>query len=225
MSPDGNDVGARHLLPWIFLAAAVGLGASLIFSGVLRLSRGAFVLAYAVCAGAFLGAFFRRHRHVGAAHLRRNRAVGLAGGVFAGALLVRQVFAQPESPHAAGFALAIDVAWYGVVYGAVDALLLTVVPVLGIYGARSPWEGQPGVIVSRGLAALLASAFVTAAYHAGFAEFRGAQLVHPVIGNTIITLSYLLTGSPIAPLVAHVAMHTAAVLQGMATTMQLPPHY
>ena len=72
--------------------------------------------------------------------------------------------------------------------------------------------------------ALLASLGVAAAYHLGFAEFRGPSLAGPLIGNGIITLSYLLTGSPVAPILAHVIMHAAAVFHGMETTAQLPPH-
>jgi hypothetical protein len=48
--------------------------------------------------------------------------------------------------------------------------------------------------------------------------------MQPLIGNVLITLTYLLTGSPVAPIVSHVMMHVAAVMHGMATTMQLPPH-
>ncbi len=65
----------------------------------------------------------------------------------------------------------------------------------------------------------------TAAYHFGFAEFRGPALIAPLIGNAIITLSYLATGSPIAAVLSHAVMHGAAVLHGMATTVQLPPQY
>jgi hypothetical protein len=46
----------------------------------------------------------------------------------------------------------------------------------------------------------------------------------PLIGNGVVTLSYLITGSPVAPALSHVMMHAAAVLHGAATTAQLPPH-
>jgi len=46
-----------------------------------------------------------------------------------------------------------------------------------------------------------------------------------VVGNAIITSSYFLTGSPLAAILSHVAMHVTAVLHGMETTLQLPPHY
>jgi hypothetical protein len=79
--------------------------------------------------------------------------------------------------------------------------------------------------LSWGVVALAASLLVTALYHLGFAEFRGPELLQPLLGNGIITAGYLLTGSPLTSLIAHTLMHIAAVLHGMETTMQLPPHY
>jgi hypothetical protein len=46
-----------------------------------------------------------------------------------------------------------------------------------------------------------------------------------LIGNAVVTAAYLLAGNPLAPVLAHVIMHVAAVLHGMETTMQQPPHY
>ena len=72
--------------------------------------------------------------------------------------------------------------------------------------------------------ALAASLLVTGVYHLGYREFRGPQLVQPLIGNAVVTAGYLLTGNAAAPLLAHVIMHGAAVLHGVETTAQLPPH-
>jgi hypothetical protein len=76
-----------------------------------------------------------------------------------------------------------------------------------------------------GAAAIAGSLLVTALYHAGFAEFRSAALVQPLIGNAAVTAGYLITGHPATPLLAHVVMHGAAVFHGMEATPQLPPHY
>ena len=51
------------------------------------------------------------------------------------------------------------------------------------------------------------------------------EVVQPLIGNAMITVGYLLTSHPTTPIGVHVAMHIAAVLHGMETTVQLPPHY
>jgi len=66
---------------------------------------------------------------------------------------------------------------------------------------------------------------VTATYHLGYPEFRGPAVIQPLIGNVLLTLGFLLTGSPLAAIIGHVIMHAAAVLHGMETTVQLPPHY
>ena len=85
-------------------------------------------------------------------------------------------------------------------------------------------QNGPGRLLSA-MVALAASLVVTAAYHWGFAEFRGPAIGQPLIGNALITLSDLLTTNPVTPVTAHVAMHVAAVLHGMDTAVQLPPHF
>ena len=71
----------------------------------------------------------------------------------------------------------------------------------------------------------MASLLVTVAYHLGYPEFRGSEVVGPVIGNGVCSLAYLLATNPIAAVLSHIAMHVAAVLHGPETTIQLPPHY
>jgi hypothetical protein len=39
-----------------------------------------------------------------------------------------------------------------------------------------------------------------------------------------MSLAYLLTTSPLAPVGAHAVMHVSAVLHGAESTVQLPPH-
>jgi len=73
--------------------------------------------------------------------------------------------------------------------------------------------------------AMLASFLVTISYHFGYLEYHGAGMVGPVIGNTTMTLGYLLTNNPLAAILSHISMHIAGVLHGPASVMQLPPHY
>lgn len=208
------------------MAAGVGLLSSLLFSGVMHLPRGLFVACWTMTATAFLTWYVVSQGIDPRTQLQRRWIPGLVGGVILGGVLARQVFSQPASVRAEGMTLAGELLAFGIVYGLVDAMMLTVVPVLSLYGMRQASELQAaGARYKWALVALLGSALVAAAYHAGFAEFRGPQLVQPIIGNVLITLSYLLTGSPVAPIVSHVLMHVAAVLHGAATTSQLPPHY
>jgi hypothetical protein len=211
---------------WVSLAALAGFASSGIFASWLHWGRNAFVLGYAALAGLFLTAYVLLAGVHPTAQLRRHWRAGLVGGVLAGIILAYGVMTQPASPRPNGIALIGALVWLGVVYGALDALLLSVVPVLSVYGSRPPeqlrrWTAR----VQWGGVALLASLVVTAAYHLGFTEFRGPTLLQPLIGNAVVTAGYLITGSPLAAILAHVIMHGAAVFQGMEGTVQLPPHY
>ncbi len=112
-------------------------------------------------------------------------------------------------------------------YGLVDALLLSVLPVLATWhglsllGWTEHWQGR----IAAGALALAASMFVTAAYHAGYPEFRSPQIISPIIGVGAMSLAYLVSGNPLAAVLSHIAMHVAAVLQGADSVIQLPPHY
>ena len=210
---------------WVGLTGIVGFGIAALFSGVLRWDRNLFVLAYAIVGGGFVALYLKAHRIHPAVQLRRRWPGGLVIGLLAGAVLAYGVSRQPPSPHPAGTALAASLLWLAVVYGILDALLLTVLPVLCVYGSRPAGElSTAKARLQWAGAAMLASLFITAAYHLGFAEFRGATLIQPLIGNAMVTAAYLGAGNPLAPILAHVMMHGAAVLHGMATTVQLPPH-
>ncbi len=210
---------------WVALAAVAGLASSGVLSGILGWPREAFVAGHLVVVALVWAAYARQAGTALGTQLRRRWAGGLVAGSAASAFLVRNVLAQPASAAPDGLALAGSLAWLGVAYGAADALLLTILPVLALYGSRPPESlRRPGPRLGWALLALAGSLAVTAAYHLGFPEFRGAALFAPLVGNAIMTLAYLASGSMLAPLGAHVVMHGAAVLHGIETTVQLPPH-
>jgi hypothetical protein len=145
--------------------------------------------------------------------------------VLIGALLAHRVLAVRGPPGAPDPALAWHLAWLGLVYGVADAMLLSVLPVLAVYGSQPPERmRRAGFRLAAGARALLASLVVAAMYHLGFPEYRGRVLVQPLIGNGLVTAGYLLTGNPLTPAVAHVLLHGAAVIRGPEVTVQLPPH-
>ncbi len=211
---------------WVLLAGLAGFTASAVFTSILGLSRPAFVWAYGLLAGLVFVAFIRAYGIHVVTQVRRRWLAGTIGGLLVGGVLERTVVLQPGSARPEGAALGASLAWNGIVYGTIDALLLSVLPVLCIYGSR-PAETlrEPLQRWKWGLAALAGSLVVTALYHLGFAEFRGPALLQPLIGNAIVTMSYLVTGNPLAAILSHVIMHGAAVLHGTATAVQLPPHY
>jgi hypothetical protein len=214
-------------LVWVLAAAGLGFLVTAILAGKLRLPRPWLLVPYLIVVGAFLYGFFRWSGIDLVSEARQHWVLGLAAGILAGAFLIRNVLSQPASPRSEGPRLVFDLLWLGVVYGTLDALLLSVMPVVATWQAFSllGWTaGWPGR-VAVGLLALVASLFVTVAYHLGYPEFRGPQVVGPAIGNGVSSLAYLLSTNPIAAVFSHVAMHVAAVLQGPETTAQLPPHY
>jgi hypothetical protein len=152
---------------------------------------------------------------------------GVIGGAIVGAVMVRNVLSQPQAPRSQGLALVVQIAWWGLVYGALDGIFLTVLPVLAARQAfqtlawSATWYGE----ALTGVTALLASTYVTAAYHAGYPEFRSNKILLAIAGNNIITLGSLLLGNPLTAIIAHATMHIAAVLHGSEGTVQLPPHY
>lgn len=204
-------------LAWALAAGSLGLVSAALFTSWLRLPRPMFVIAHAIATAGLTAAYVRATRTPPAALLVRWPA-GLLAGLMAGAVLLRGVLAQPASAGTSVTGLAI--VWLGIVYGAVDALLLNILPV---HPLLSTADASPGW--ARRAAALGVSLVVTAAYHLGFDEFRGPELVQPLVGNAVITGSYLVSRSPLAAVLSHVIMHVAAVMHGIETTVQLPPHY
>lgn len=220
------DAPRGHGWRWTLLAALAGFASSFVFTSLLQWPRSAFVAVHATVTGVLVATYVLSRRVSLGTQFRRHWLGGIVVGAILGLILMRQVFSQPGSARPHGLLLVGDLVWYGGVYGVIDAALLTLLPVLCLYGSRNTSElALAGARLRWALVALLGSTVVTAAYHVGFAEFRGLTLLQPLIGNLAITLAYLLTGSPLTAVLAHVLMHVAGVLHGPATTMQLPPHY
>lgn len=215
-----------HLL-WVLAAAVVGFGVAALFSGLLQWERSLFLVPHALVTSILFYVYVRWGGLDLGLFLRRHWIWGIVGAALAGAFLVMNVLSQPASPRATGFALVFDLAWLGIVYGIADALLLSVLPILATWLAFSQlgWTGNWVGRIAVGFVALLMSLAVTAAYHLGYAEFQGTQVVSPLIGNGVSSLAYLLSNNPLGAILSHIAMHVASVLHGPATTMQLPPHY
>lgn len=215
----------KQALTWVALAGLIGFLVPAVFSTALRWERPLFLIPYVAIAGGFLAVYFRR-RPVSLKQLLGRWPYGLIAAAAASAFLTRHIQGQPASAAPEGWLLVAALLWIGLIYGVIDGLLLNVLPAFAVL---SVWLGETNPSLwerlLRGLLALAASIFVTTAYHLGYTEFHGPVMLSVIIGNALITSTYLLTGSPLAAIVTHVIMHMAAALHGMETTLQLPPHY
>jgi hypothetical protein len=214
-------------LGWIVAAGVAGFLISMVFAGILHLPRKLFLLPYIGLSALFLYAYIRWSGSSLRELLLHNWIWGLVGAVLLALFTTRNVLSQPVSPRPTGLSLILELLWSGVAYGLTDALLLTVLPVFATWQAFTAlnWPATwPGKILV-GVIAMFASILVTIAYHLGYPEYRRQGIRGPVIGNSTMTLGYLLTSNPLAAILSHIAMHIAAVLHGPASVMQLPPHY
>jgi hypothetical protein len=214
-------------LGWIAAAGLLGLATSVIFARFLRLPRSIYLIPYIGFSSLFFYAYLRWSGLSIGDLFRHHWVWGLIGAILLAVWTIKNILSQPASPRSKGFTLAFDLLWSGVVYGLMDALLLSILPVLATWQAFTllNWTAiWPGKILV-GALAVVASLLVTAAYHLGYPEYRGTGLLGPVVGNTAMTLGYLVTNNPLAAVLSHIAMHIAGVLHGPASVVQLPPHY
>jgi len=215
-------------LSWVAAAALLGFAIAAIFAGLFHLPRSIYLIPYVGLTGIFLYAYLTWNGLSIGNLIRHNWYWGVIGAVLLGVWTVRNILSQPASPRADGLSLAFDLVWLGVVYGLIDALLLSILPVLAtwqafvVLGWNTDWWGK--ILV--GFIAILASLFVTVSYHLGYPECRvSGGLFGPTLGNGAMTLGYVLANNPITAIFSHIAMHIAGVLHGPASVMQLPPHY
>lgn len=215
-------------LVWIPTAALLAFAVAEVFAGLLHLPRSIYLIPYVGIVSVFFYAFMRWSGLSITNLLHHNWYLGVIGAVLVGIFTVRNILSQPASERVEGLPLFFELLWVGVVYGLIDAMLLSVLPMLSTWQGFSAlgWTTSLPSKILVGTFAILASLLVTIAYHLGYPEYRIAGgIVGPTIGNGAMTLGYVLTNNPIAAIFSHIAMHIAGVLHGPATVIQLPPHY
>ena len=117
--------------------------------------------------------------------------------------------------------------WRGVLYGATDGVLLSVFPILAVFGAFAGTRLRqriPGKIAI-GTIAMVMSIGITAVYHLGYSDFRSEKLRKPVAGDVVWSAPTLVTLSPLGAPIAHIGLHTSAVVHSSETDTFLPPHW
>ncbi len=149
---------------------------------------------------------------------------GILLGLVFGALMVQNVLSMPATEKFTGLYLAWLIFWRGLIYGAVDGLLLSVFPWMVTWRAfdveKKPW----GKKIAFGLLAWLFILVLTTAYHLGYSDFRSKKIIQPNIGNTIISVPTLVSANPIGSPLVHAVMHITAIIHSPKTELFLPPH-
>ena len=223
VSPVGPDLGHRSgaapasswavQLRWFALGAVTAFAVPFVFSSLLELPHDVYLAVYFAFVAAFVGAYVNAVGIDARAAVRRNWRWGLAAGVVLGVPIVRNVFTESETARPDGAYFVFELLWRGVTYGAVDAVLLTVVPCLMVFSALG---GRLGTWRRRAAyfgASLVAVMTITATYHLGYSQYRDDGVGGPEIGNTMISLPMLLTANPVGSVIDHSAMHVAAVVR------------
>ncbi len=214
---------------WAWLAGGFVLAFAVpyVFADVVEINRDLF---YGIYALSVIALFWLWSRSTGydllEAVRRRWLAALLLGLAAAGVLAAVVVRTEDATARPAGLDLVGALAWRGVVYGIADGLLLSVFPILVVFaafaGTRLDRRFAGKVVI--GIVALAASLAMTFAYHSGYSDFRSDKMSKPLRGDVIWSAPTLLTLNPIGAPIAHVGLHTSAVLHSYETDTFLPPH-
>jgi hypothetical protein len=148
---------------------------------------------------------------------------GVVGGIVASAAVIPLVRRLPSRPRPEGASLVGRLLWEGVVYGSAEAVLLATLPVLAVWqGAEAAGWTDPVVgAVASGALAIVGALIVILVHHLGYREFRRSRrmLASALAACGIQAIAFLLTGNVLAPILAHVVLHTQLTLRGT----EMPP--
>ena len=220
------SVVANQHLRWLLGGFVLAFAVPFVFADLLSLQRDVYYGIYAVAAFAFFVLWVRATDQSLRRMLARRWVLAVALGVIFAGVMSFLVLQRDATARPGGVTLVAALTWRGVVYGAADGLLLSSFPILAVFAAfaGSPLRGSAGGKIKVGALALVASLAMTAAYHAGYSDFRSAKIANPLAGDVIWSVPTLVTLNPIAAPIAHVGLHVTAVLHSYHTDLFLPPH-
>ncbi len=219
-------VAARRQLPWLLGGLAGGFLVPFVFADQLNLPKDLYYLIYGASVLGFFVAWVRATAQPLMEMVRRHWQLAVLLGLLCGAILAFIVLQQDATTRQAGLALAGAVLWRGLFYGAIDGLFLSSFPILAVFAAfkGSRLAARRRGKVAIGVLALVTSMLMTATYHLGYSDFRSAKLRSPLAGDVVWSTPTLLTLNPIGAPIAHITLHTTAVLHSYHTDLFLPPH-
>jgi hypothetical protein len=206
-------------LLWLAGTVLVGFLVSWLFTERLRVKRSPYVAILALLS-IVLAIAYTSWSGVGNEFWVHNWGWGVAGAVVAGAVLTAMVRRMSTAPSRRHRTSVPGILWDAVVYGAAEGLLLSVLPVAITWQAFAAAGWTRGwASIGAGVAAIAASLVVIVAHHLGYPEYRSKRMMQPVVGCSVLSLAYLLTGNPLAAMGAHMILHAVMMRRGM----ELPP--
>jgi hypothetical protein len=219
---DARSSWAPHL-HWFAFGVGAAFLVPFVFSSVLELDHDLYLAVYFSFVVGLMTLYVRRMDIDVREVVRRNWRWGLAAGVIVGVPVIRNVFSETETARPDGLYFGFELFWRGAMYGAVDAVLLTVFPCVVVYAAL----GGPLRTWSRRFAyfgtSLALVMTITAAYHLGYDHYRDVGVDEPETGNVIMSMPMLLTANPLGSVIDHSGMHVAAVIHEYEGETRLPP--
>jgi hypothetical protein len=225
------DVRLWHGLSvhWAWLAGGLALAFAVPFllADTLELDRDVFYGLYAIAVAGLFAVWSHSTGYDLLAAVKRRWPAAVVLGLAVGAVLAAMVIrTEDATARPDGLQLLGAVAWRGVLYGVTDGLLLSAFPILVVFAAfaGTRLSQRVGGRVAIGIVALAASLAMTAVYHAGYSDFRSDKMQKPLTGDVFWSAPTLLTLNPLGAPIAHVGLHTSAVLHSYETDTFLPPH-
>jgi hypothetical protein len=211
-------------LGWYATGASVAFLIPFVFSSVLDLNHDVYYAVYFAGVVGFLGLYVRSTGADVGGFFRQNARWSLGLGLLAAAFVVFNVLNREDStPYPGGAYFAFEIGWRGVLYGTVDALLLTAFTALVAFAILEKRVSGLTRRLAFAAVAFVLVVVITATYHLGYEQFREDGVSGPEIGNTIISVPALVSVNPVGSIVAHASMHVAAVAHAYETEVFLPP--
>jgi len=205
--------------------SAISFLVPLVFSSWLQLHHDLYYLVYFANVVAVLAIYVRASDINVTELVARAWQLSVVLGLLSGAFVTWSVLGRIEStPHPSGAYFAFEILWRGVIYGVVDALLLSAFPGLIAWELMQRNIGGAGRRIGYAVLTLALVVIITATYHAGYKDLRNVTgISQPEIGNTIISLPVIASANPAGSVLAHVSMHLAAVTHAYESKDRLPP--
>ena len=157
-------------LRWFAAATFVGFSVPYVGSSLLGLQHDIYLgIYYAAVLGLFAAYAAATQLDLRATFTRHWKLAVTLGVVF-GLALVRNVLSEDATPRPHGAYYVFELIWRGGIYGAIDGLLLTVIPCLIVYRGLgehlATWRRRRAYFA----ASLALVVTITAIYHLGYAQ-------------------------------------------------------